>query len=153
MANPQDTDNFQVISSTGRVIQDGDKFQIGPFEEYGSIITFGALCGSGYTYTQGAVYTLETIDGIKYIKDTQGNWYLAINDEDETTFSEELPEKEFRIRIVQDKRFKSIMSLATWDGDERFGIEWVKAMCGVIRLSYDDEFPYDYEFRFQFKLI
>ncbi|KAI8317953.1 hypothetical protein GQ54DRAFT_300997, partial [Martensiomyces pterosporus] len=146
MASQQDTDDFQVISSTGRVIQDGDKFHIGLFEEYGSIMTFEGLCGGDYTYVEGHIYTLETIDGIKYIKFPYENTYLAINDDHDTTFSEELPEREFRIRIVQDKRFKSIMSLARWDGDKMFGIEWVKASCGIIGLRHGREF------RFQFKL-
>ncbi|KAI8323625.1 hypothetical protein GQ54DRAFT_332418 [Martensiomyces pterosporus] len=94
----QDTGDFQVISSTGSLIQDGDEFHIGLFEEYGSIATHEGLIGGDYTYTYA-------------------------NDEDETTFSKELPKREFRIRIAQDRRFKSIMSLATWDGDERFGIK------------------------------
>ncbi|KAI8322360.1 hypothetical protein GQ54DRAFT_297390 [Martensiomyces pterosporus] len=148
MATQQDIDDFQVISSTGRVIQDGDKFQIGLFEDYGRIATFEGLIGGDYTYAQGDVYTLETIDGIMYIKHPYECTYLAINDEDETVFLEELPEREFRIQIVQDKRFKSIMSLARWDGDERFGIWWIKVSCGIIGLQDDG-----HEFQFQFKLI
>ncbi|KAJ1963974.1 hypothetical protein GGI12_001722, partial [Dipsacomyces acuminosporus] len=113
MSVQQGSDDFKIYSSTGREIQDGEEFYIGLFEEYGSIRTSDGLIGGDYTYEHGHMYTLETIEGIRYIRAIHENTYLAGSECSgyQTTFSEELPEREFRLRIVQDKRFKSIMTL------------------------------------------
>ncbi|KAJ1958554.1 hypothetical protein EC988_000231 [Linderina pennispora] len=136
------SDTFPVYDSCGRTIQDGDIFYISLFEDcFAASADRNQIFFSGDSFESGSQFTIETVDGFKYIKAVRYDGYLVVNEIgregclDLVILSKELPEPENRLCIVQHERFKSIMHLKTADGSESVGLMLLKASCGLFDLS------------------